>query len=71
MDSIKTTIELNVCNFIVPNCVVVTSDNKYDDKLDVKTLPLNKLDIATLSKLCDNFREEVFQKAQKHDTINK
>jgi hypothetical protein len=57
----KTTIEIELMPFIVPNCVHVVSG--VSDV--VGSYPLSAIDAQTLDKMCSNFRRAVFKQAGK------
>ena len=62
----KAKIEITLKPFIVPN-YVVTSGNRLrgDEICEDRKFHLKELDPVTLEKLCDDFKKEVFKKAEK------
>ena len=54
----------NTPNFVVP---LIANGKREDGYSSTPGIPLLEVDADTLSELCDDFRAEVFQKANKED----
>lgn len=59
------TINIELKPFSTPNFVILKRQNDGDK--ENKSFPLKELDSRTLSDMCDEFRKEVFKKAEKED----
>lgn len=64
----KTTINLEIHEFNVPNFVTVKCEEgrKEEGFRPSEGIPLSDLSEETLQKLCNNFVESVFKKAKKN-----
>jgi hypothetical protein len=65
----RITIDVELKDFAVPNFVIpVGKTGKKEDGPDFTDgIPLRDLEANVLSQLCDNFRAEVFRKAERQD----
>lgn len=63
----KAKIEIELQPFSVPNFVLTVQQPrpKQDGIQETPKYPLSELDAETLGKLCDEFRDAVFEKAGK------
>ena len=63
----KTTIDIEIKPFVVPNFVVqiLPVGKKDDGWKPSEGIPLSELSSETLYKLCKDFTDDVFQKAGK------
>jgi len=63
----RATLQVELQPFLVPNFVraVGKVGLKQDGLQELPGYPLSDLDAETLSRLCDDFRDEVFKKAGK------
>ena len=59
----EVSVTIKVKPFRVPNYVL--ADKKTADPANDTKLKLEDLDTATLNKMCDEFKREVFNKAKK------
>lgn len=61
--------EIRFRPWTVPNFAVIVqpSGKRQDGFTPFPTLPIREIDAADLSRLCDEFRAEVFRKAGKQD----
>ncbi len=64
----KTTIEIKLKPFKVPDFVLVDECRKRRQEgfVESRTFNLSEIDECTLSKMCNDFRNEVFKKAGKN-----
>ncbi len=64
----KTTIEIKLKPFTVPNFVLVDEDRRLRQEgvIESRNFHLSEIDECTLSKMCNDFRNEVFKKAGKN-----
>lgn len=63
----KVTLEVELQDFQTPNFVraVAKAGKREDGMQEPVSYPLSDLDSLTLDRLCNNFRNEIFQKAGK------
>lgn len=68
----KTTIEIKLKSFAVPDFVLVEEKSKERQEGFSKgrKYALNELDVETLESLCREFKQEVFAKAGKQLPLN-
>lgn len=64
MKTMKARVEADVRPFNIPNYVILVAEQGESTNASVK---LSALDESTLSRMCDQFREEVFKAAGKTD----
>lgn len=64
----KATLEVELLSFKTPNFVraVGKPGEREDGMQEAPCYPLSDLDPYTLAKMCDQFRDEIFKKAGKH-----
>jgi hypothetical protein len=67
--SVKASIEVELQPFTTPNFVLTVQPPRLKQEGFVETpkLSLSDLDSLTLSRMCDEFRREVFKKAGKEE----
>lgn len=65
----KTTLQVEIKEFATPNFVTVVREpgERQEGFQPQEGIPLKEVDAKTLGRLCDNYRREVFNKAQKQD----
>lgn len=63
-------VSIEIEPFLTPNFVRQkrpASSEKQEDGREMPAIPIKELDAELLSRLCDDFRENVFAKALKQD----
>lgn len=65
----KVNIEVSLKPFITPNYVLTDEppNSREDGYVECRQFRLSELHADTLSKMCDDFRKEVFKKAGKQE----
>lgn len=63
------TLDVEIKPFVVPTSVYLVQKpgNRQDGIRPLPEIPLADLDVATLLKLCDDFKDRVFEMAGKTD----
>lgn len=66
-------IDLEIKPFSTPNCVIPVQKAglKQDGYNPTEGISLRDIDEGTLSNLCDQFRKDIFKKAEKKDPRDK